>query len=384
MNDVLLIALQKRGGGALDASGLSNGLCDNRFRHTIIVSTGNEHPDEFNENEYRRTVRIETYGGSMRSFLAHTLFLRRPLRLIDAIRRARPAIVHVIHFHPWDVFVFMLRPFMGYQIVYGVQEDPYSRKDANNPAVMGPLERMFVRRADLVAPYSEFMKRELARHVPESKLVPIFAGDYRRWYPAFAHKGFHMSGPLRLFFFGPIKGYKGVDVLVNALEICRRNGVNVRLTIAGMQSPSTHILEPEVVHRLGITWVDRFLSQEEVAHHMEDADVMVIPYRHATQTTPGLLAITYGLPAIGTRTGGLSEQIEDGVNGLLAAPGDPESLAGAIWRIEKDRSLLKKFSAGARGLYRTKFNWDMIAARAIKEVYGQLLTAPSAVPKSVQ
>ncbi len=369
---VLLVGLQKRGGGALDASGLSNGLCANRFWHEIIVSDGNELADEFGDNDYRRTVRIPTYGSSVKSFVLHSLLLARPLRLIAEIRKARPSVVHIVHFHPWDVLVFLARPLFKYKIIYGVQEDPYGRKDASNPLIMGPLERMFVARADIVAPYSDYMKGILAQHIPEQKIKTVYAGDYRRFFPSFKHKGFHTNGTLRILFFGPIKEYKGVDVLVESMAMVKKRGLDVALTIAGTQDPAVHIVDPAEVERLGITWINTFLSREEIGALMEDADVMTIPYREATQTTPGLLAITYGLPAIGTRSGGLPEQVEDGVNGLLVLPGDADAFAAAIEKIYNDRSLLKKFSEGARKLYETKFSWDLIAGDAIREIYNKL------------
>ncbi len=370
--NVLLIALQKRGGGPLDTLGLSNGLCANRFVHKIVISDGNEQSAEFASNEYRTTVRIPTYGGSMKDFIVRTLLIVRPLRLVREIRLARPYVVHITHFHPWNIIVFLMRPFCGYKIVYGVQEDPYARKDSTNPRAMGPLGRMFVKRADIVAPYSEFMKRELARHVSENKIIPVYTGDYRGWYPAFKHKGFHMIGPLRLFFFGPIKDYKGVDVLVEAFAICRERGLDVALTIAGTQSPAVHIIDAEETKRLGIVWMNKFFAQEAIGRLMEETDVMAIPYRNATQATPAILAFTYGLPAIGTRSGGLPEQVEDGVSGLLAEPGDAESFADAIEAICKDRSLLNTFSEGAKRLGKTKFNWDVIAQGAISGIYEKI------------
>jgi glycosyltransferase involved in cell wall biosynthesis len=105
---------------------------------------------------------------------------------------------------------------------------------------------------------------------------------------------------------------------------------------------------------------------------LSECDVMVIPYKEATQTTPGALALSYGIPVIGTRAGGLPEQVEDGLNGLLAEPGDSEGIAKAIEKICNDRSLLKKFGEGAKMLYATKFSWDVIARKAISEVYGYL------------
>jgi glycosyltransferase involved in cell wall biosynthesis len=266
--------------------------------------------------------------------------------------------------------IFWARPFLKYKIVYAVHEDPYSRKDSNNPAVMGSLERIFIARADVVATYSDYMKGVLAAHIPQQKIKTILLGAYDAFCPNFIHKGFHETGPLRLFFFGPIREYKGVDTLVVAMAICKKKGLDATLAIAGQQDPGVKIIDEVEVAELGIKWTNRFLSREEVGAVLAESDVMVIPYKEATQTTPGAIALAYGIPAIGTRTGGLPEQVEDGVNGLIVEAGNPEALASAIEKICNDRSLLKKFSEGAKMLYATKFNWSVIAKKAIGEIYG--------------
>jgi len=369
---VLLVSLQKRGGGAIDALGLSNGLCDNHFEHDIVISDGNELAGDFTENQYRHVIKTPTYGSSAKSFLLRSVFLVRPLGFISKVHRTKPSIVHVTHFHPWAILLFLLRPFWGYKIVYAVHEDPYARKDTGNPLIMGPLERMFIRKADMVVAYSDFMRRTLARHIPEEKIKTVLLGAYDTFCPNFKHEGFNKSTALKLLFFGTIKEFKGVDVLVDAIEICKKKGMNVELTIAGMQGPETTIVSKERIGALGITWLNKFFEKREVCELLGKSDAMVIPYKNATQTSPGSLAIACGMPVIATRSGGLVEQVEDGVNGLLAEPNDAESLAAAIGKIYADRGLLQKFSDGAKELYKTKFSWNVIAGKAIREVYARL------------
>jgi glycosyltransferase involved in cell wall biosynthesis len=56
----------------------------------------------------------------------------------------------------------------------------------------------------------------------------------------------------------------------------------------------------------------------------------VLPYLSATQSAVAQIAFRNGLPMIASRTGGLAEVIEEGIDGLLVPPGDPAALAGAI------------------------------------------------------
>ena len=175
-----------------------------------------------------------------------------------------------------------------------------------------------------------------------------------------------------MLFFGTIKEFKGVDVLVDAVELCKKKGLNVELTIAGIQEPGTNIISKERTEALGIKWLDKFFAKEEVCALLGASDALVIPYKNATQTSPGALALACGMPVIATRSGGLPEQVEDGVNGLLAEPNSAESLATAIGKICSDRHLLQKFSDGAKKLYETKFSWNAITKKAIRGVYEKM------------
>jgi len=365
---VLLISLQRRGGGALDSLGLSNGLCANSFSHHIAISDGNERAEQFSNNQYRQVIKVLTYS-DLKSFIFYSLLLVRPLRIIRTLVQIRPSIVHTTHFHPWLLVVFAARPLLGYRIIYGVHEDPYRKKDKTNPAGSRFLEKIFLKRADLVAVYSEFMKNELSCRVPQEKFRTVLLGAYDEFCPNFKKRPSGPEDGLRLFFFGSIKTYKGVDVLVQAFELCQKNGIDVELTIAGAQAADVHILNEEKVRSLGIIWINKYLPDSEVCRLLGEADVVVIPYKEATQTTPGALALANGIPVIASRTGGLREQVEDGINGLLVEPGDPEDLARAIKKIAVKKELLGIFEAGVKKLYESKFAWPVIAKGLIEKIY---------------
>jgi glycosyltransferase involved in cell wall biosynthesis len=62
------------------------------------------------------------------------------------------------------------------------------------------------------------------------------------------------------------------------------------------------------------------------------ADALVLPYRSGTASQNALMAFEFGRPVIASRAGAIAAAVEDGVNGLLCAPGDVADLAGAISR----------------------------------------------------
>ena len=369
---VLIVSLQKRGGGAIDALGMSNGLCANGFHHTMLISLGNELTGEFTENEFRHVVRVPTYGTTMASFLGKTLALSRPLGLVREIKRIRPDIVHITHFQPWSLFIFWMKPFLRFRIAYAVHENPYTRKDVKNPWIMGFLERRFIHSADVVLAYSDFIKHQLARHIPETKIRVSYLGAYDTFCPGFKAAPVDPASDLKLLFFGRIKPFKGVDVLVHAMEICKKKGVKAHLTIAGEGGAEGGLVDENKVNEAGVTWMNGFVSDEEACRLLSAADALVVPYKEATQTSPGALALGCKMPVIATAVGGLSEQVVHGVNGLLARPNDAKDLAHAIEKLAKDKRLVAEFREGARRLYDEKFGWKVVAKKLTEEIYSSL------------
>lgn len=147
-------------------------------------------------------------------------------------------------------------------------------------------------------------------------------------------------GP-RLLFFGIVRPYKGLDVLLRALAA---GPPELTLTVAGEFWGGTRATE-SLVAELGLA--DRvrlrsgYVPAGEIGTLLAGADALVLPYRAATASQNVWLAHSHGVPVIATRTGTFPQQLTDGVDGLLCEPGDAEDLARALRRFcepgEKER-----------------------------------------------
>ena len=159
--------------------------------------------------------------------------------------------------------------------------------------------------------------------------------------------GFPLDGPIALFL-GLIRPYKGVDRLVDAATLPGAFGWSI--VIAGEAWGRAGERLQEQVRRLGLE--DRVLlrlgwvAEESVAAYLAAADVLVLPYRRASQSAVAPMALAAGLPVVCSAVGGLPEVVEDGISGLLAGPGKPQDLAAALARL--DHSALESLTAGAR------------------------------------
>jgi glycosyltransferase involved in cell wall biosynthesis len=137
----------------------------------------------------------------------------------------------------------------------------------------------------------------------------------------------------RLLFFGIVRPYKGLDVLLRALP----DGVG--LTVAGefwSGLDETRALIRELGLDGRVELLPGYVPAERIGGLFAACDALVLPYRSATASQNVLMAFEHGVPVIATRVGCFPAQIREGVDGLLADPGDAASLREAITRFYED------------------------------------------------
>ena len=149
----------------------------------------------------------------------------------------------------------------------------------------------------------------------------------------------------RLLFFGIVRPYKGLDVLLRALA---RAPAHVTLTVAGeFWGDSTEM--DNLIAELGladrVTLRPGYVPADQIPALFGAADALVMPYREATASQNATLAFAHGVPVITTTAGALAEAVRDGVDGLTCAPGDAEDLLRALKEIS-DPQVVRRLRAG--------------------------------------
>ncbi|MBK9099655.1 MAG: glycosyltransferase [bacterium] len=138
---------------------------------------------------------------------------------------------------------------------------------------------------------------------------------------------------LILLFFGYVRKYKGLDILIEAFPNILSSNQNARLLIVGefYDNPSEYF---ESIRKLKIEdkvkVINQFVPNEEVGKYYQAADVVILPYRSATQS--GILNVAYGFykPVIVTDVGGLAEFVDEGKTGFVVKPNSPEAIAEGV------------------------------------------------------
>ncbi len=153
------------------------------------------------------------------------------------------------------------------------------------------------------------------------------------------------SAQCHLLFFGIVRPYKGLDVLLRALAGAPPH---LTLTVAGEFWGGTEPTE-QLIAELGLR--DRvrlrpgYVPATEIPALFAAADALVMPYREATASQNALLAFAHGVPVITTTAGALAEAVRDGVDGLTCVPDDAEDLLRALIQIS-DPQTAQRLRAG--------------------------------------
>ena len=178
-----------------------------------------------------------------------------------------------------------------------------------------------------------------------------------------------------VLFFGLIRDYKGLDLLLDAWAQLRRAGRTEgrRLIVAGefytarepyLNRIADNGLQDEVLLH------DRFIPDDDVKYYFSAADFVVQPYKTATQSGVTQIAYQFCVPMVVTAVGGLPEIVPDGRVGYVCPP-TAEGVAAA-WDRMDEGGALKRFRENCVE-ERRRFSWEEMCSR-VTELYG--LVAP--------
>lgn len=173
----------------------------------------------------------------------------------------------------------------------------------------------------------------------------------------------------RVLYLGRLDERKGLPVLLQAFPRIRAQLPDARLIVVGRGPLERHCRE--LVVKLGIAHSVEFFGfvpEEELPGYYRSCDLYCSPALGGESFGIVLLeAMASGLPVVASDIPGYDEVIEDGVNGLLVPPQNPELLARAVITVLKDPELKARLARGGRR-FALAHSWDRIA-RKVEEFY---------------
>ncbi len=268
----------------------------------------------------------------------------------------RPTLVHIQEQADWMTLMVSRVMRRRAPIVVTVHDPhPHSGTDADFGQVRD-RERAEIRdSASLFHVHGEYCRRELQKLDDSRPIVATYHGLIHCPSPGELRN----PEPGRILFFGRMEIYKGLEILMDAMDLLKARGRDYRLVLAG-RGPERRRLAARMEGRSDVILLDRYITIAETTEEMQRASVVVLPYLDATQSGVAAAAIANGRPIIASATGGLVDVVQDGVNGLLVPPGDAAALADALDRVCQDPALRCALTEGAVAR-QPELSWERVA-----------------------
>jgi len=223
------------------------------------------------------------------------------------------------------------------------------------------LTKYFFSAADYFITLSKSVENDLFSLYPNAKHKRLFHPVYSNFGESVekqvARDKLKLGDNKVLLFFGFIRDYKGLDILLEAVALIK-DKLDFTLLVAGEfysneEKYTKLIKELELENR--VRYFNDFIPQNDVRYYFSACDVVVLPYKSATQSGIVQIANNFLKPVISTNVGGLGEVIEDDKTGYLVEKENPKKLANAILKYFNEEKE-KEFSENIKKKVE-KYSW---------------------------
>ena len=238
--------------------------------------------------------------------------------------------------------------------------------DAVAPAYLGLFDRIiattcvYARSSPLLRAHSSVV-RVIHNGVDTKRLNPSVSG-------AAVRERYGLHGRIVVLFVGALTqwhGYKGLDVVMNALREVGRKRSDVALLVVGEGKMKGHFMR--LASDLGLkesVFFAGYVDDDNLPMYYAACDFAVLASKDRSEGFGLVLleAMAAGKAVIGSRVGGIVEVITEGENGMLAEPNDVTSLAEAMDTLCEDREMRLRMGLKGRR-FAESHDWSCVAAR---------------------
>jgi len=240
-------------------------------------------------------------------------------------------------------------------------------KDHEDSSLRRWLANRVFRSASRFVVQSESEKQELLSRLPAASIA-VHPHPVYHQFPE-ARQVLPRRAAVELLFFGIVRPYKGLDLLLEAMVSLI--DLDVCLSVVGeFWDGENAAREFVAANRLAekVEIVAHYVPDSEAAAYFERSDVVVLPYRSATGSGVIPVAYHYDKPVIVTRVGGFPDVVSAGETGLIVEPGSVPELVAAIKAVISGNRICTV--AGFERM-RKRMTWDGLADACLGAVRGQ-------------
>lgn len=305
-----------------------------------------------------QSLHIKTYTNKI-DFLFHTLLV--PFLIIHFIiylKRNRIDTVYTTMVHPWTVFFIPFFKLFKIKHILTVHDATIHPGDNQ---FFNLINKVLFKNVDCIIVLSNFVKNEVVRNfnIDDGKILKSEHGILNYTMMSFGKKDFKKNELLRVVFFGRILEYKGLRYLIEAITILDKKCLNIRLEIYG--SGAIDEYKENLMKVKNLRLENRWIKDNEIYKIFDHACLNVSPYIEASQSGVIPIALSCGIPSIVTDLGGLREQIDDKITGIVINPDNITlNLVNEIEKLYLDRNVCNEMSESAFKYAQKNLLWKKI------------------------
>lgn len=294
------------------------------------------------------------------------------------IKRFSITTAHVIFFDYFSAMPWIARLCGIPLVIYEMQNSGEVRAKSWKRCLLRLRTRVMTRPVTAVIAISEFVKQQLVvAGIPEGKIAVRYLGvDTDRFFPdrrarrEWAERFSIRPDEVILSTVSYLRPFKNPHVLVEACRDLRDRHVPTRLLVAGAGDmlPDLQALAKRLGVEGRVHWLGNIADPRTL---LQASDIFVLA---SVGEAFGLVlaeAMACGVPVVGSRSGSLSEVVEEGRTGLLARPLDSHAFADAIEQLVRDVSRRREMAARGVERVRTHFTVELAVEKTI-EIYERL------------
>lgn len=265
-------------------------------------------------------------------FVYHNLRFRSLINAwlsIRLMRRLRK--FDLIHINGMDGTLLHLLPFLEWK-KWMITVHDFRPHEGEGSLRSFRLQEVVLKRAKRIVIQNRADFRYIGKYYPELAEKTVFLPfGYLDVYKSFLAEGAAPAPAFDILFFGRISPYKGLEYLLDALDMLKVKGLRPKVAIAGGGAYDFGRARLEEMDN--VTFLNRYIANEELAALISNAAMVVCPYTEATQSGVLMTAFAFGKPVAATSVGSFADVVIPDVNGYLAPPGNAAALAAAIEKL---------------------------------------------------
>lgn len=291
---------------------------------------------------------VETYGHNKIDFVLSLLKFWRINKIINIIHCFNPDALYVPFLLTWD---FLIYPRLKKNIrIISTLHDPHPHDKTMNPFacwIRSNNKNAYKYVNDVIILNNRdvaYVKDNFCKNV---HVIPHASFSY---YIKNTNKSLQLNNTIG--FFGRIEPYKGLDLLVDAFM---KLDSKYHLLIAGSGKIDREINDKIILNNR-IEVINRYIDDDEISDLLNKVDIVVLPYKRASQSGVIPLVFAHGKPVVATNVGALKEQVPEGTGVVTNA--DVESLITGISALYENPQRIFTYGNNAKRYAEIELSWN--------------------------